>query len=202
MSLLRLRCVVVIFVASVLLLPTRSIAQDSSPSRFEAGGSFTAVRGTSFSGDMGPGVEGDVNFGRHLAFDAAFNWLPASFSHTVNGFFGAKIGTRTQHFGFFGKVRPGFFSTAYVLRGATLNLDTLEGTSRFGRLTERALDAGGVVEFYASRHWLMRWDLGDTLLFEDPTIFTITGTNAPPSISSNRGTTNHLQFSTSVHWRF
>ena len=202
MRLLRLRSVVLVFVASVLLFPILSMAQDSTPSRFEMGGSFTAIRETFFSGDVGPGVEGDVNFGRHLAIDAAFNWLPASFSHTVNGFFGAKVGTRTEHFGFFGKVRPGFFSTSDVFRGSTFNLDTQQQSARFGRLTERALDAGGVVEFYPSSRWLMRWDLGDTLLFEDPTVFTIIGTNAPSSVSANRGPTKHLQFSTGVHWRF
>lgn len=110
---LRVMIVCVVFAFS---FPALSMAQNSAASRFEAGGSLTSIRNTGFSGAMGPGVEGDINFGRHLALDAAFNWLPATLSHTVNGFFGVKAGTRTEHVGVFAKVRPGFFSTSDAFR--------------------------------------------------------------------------------------
>ncbi|HST78885.1 MAG TPA: hypothetical protein VLN58_10390, partial [Verrucomicrobiae bacterium] len=179
----------------------QSKSQTSLTPRFEVGGGITGIRNI-FVSDIGPTVEGDVNFGSHVALDAAFQWMPASFSQTVNGFFGAKVGIRTEHFGFFGKIRPGFISTSDTLRGSTINLDTGQASARFGRLTEKALDAGGVIEYYPAHHWLMRWDLGDTVLFEQPTVFTVTGINAPSSLSVSRGTTNHFQFSAAVHYRF
>jgi hypothetical protein len=191
-----------ICLAASLLLPALSVAQDSTPSRFEAGGGVTAIRGNSVPGQIGPTMEGDMNFGRHIAMDAAFNWLPQNFSQTVSGFFGAKAGIRRDHFGLFGKVRPGFFSTSDVFRSSTLDLNTFAVTTHSGRLTERALDLGGVAEYYPSRHWLLRWDMGDTLLFAERTQFNFIGTNPPPSIVSNGRTTNNFTFSTSVHYRF
>ena len=109
MLLVRLLCGLTIYAVFALLFPILSAAQDSTVSRFEAGGSFTAIRDTSFSGEMGPGVEGGVNFRRYLAFDAAFSWLPATFSHTLSGFYGAKVGTRTERFGFFWQSSARFF---------------------------------------------------------------------------------------------
>ena len=194
-------CPIIILIAFCLASPLQSVSQTSPTPRFELGGGVTGTRNT-FVGNVGPKVGGDVNFGSHVALDSAFQWMPASFSQTVNGFFGAKVGARTKHFGFFGKIRPGFISTSDTLRGSTINLDTGQASARFGRLTEKALDAGGVVEYYPAHHWLLRWDLGDTVLFEQPTVFNVTGTNAPPSVSVSRGTTSHLQFSAAVHYRF
>jgi hypothetical protein len=186
-------------------------AQDS-PGRFEVGGSFTAIRfDENFTGlgfnqthNLGPGLEGDFNFGRHFALDTAFNWLPASRAHLVQGLFGGKAGIRTGHFGFFGKVRPGFVSRGNQLREETI----VEGppftipSLRFGRLTETALDFGGVVEYYPSKHWALRYDLGDTVVFGDPLQVNFIG--GPPFITglSNGNTTHNFQFSTSVHYRF
>ncbi|MFI5103620.1 MAG: hypothetical protein ACHP79_01735, partial [Terriglobales bacterium] len=76
---------------------------------------------------------------------------------------------------------------------------------RFGRLTQRALDLGGVAEYYPARHWAFRWDFGDSLVFQEkgPT-FNFTGVGAPtqqPFTQRNFGS-NHFQFSTGVHYRF
>jgi hypothetical protein len=185
-----------------VMSPALASAQDSTVYRFEAGANLTAIRNTNVSGTVGPGVEGDINFGRHFAIDGSFNWLPSSFSQTVNSFIGVKAGIRREHFGFFGKARPGFFSAANEFRGSSFNVDTGQATARFGRLTERALDVGGVMEYYPSQHWLMRWDVGDTLVFEEPSRFIVIGMNAPPNVSVIGGTTNHLQFSTALHYRF
>src|SRR5436309_2463883 len=75
--------------------------------KFELGGNFTALR-LSGTGLLGPGIEGDVNFGRYLALDAAYSWLPSSPQHVMTALFGAKAGIRTKHVGLFAKVRPGF----------------------------------------------------------------------------------------------
>ena len=170
-------------------------AQDS-PGHFEAGGNFTALRFNS-AARFGPGLEGDFNFGRHFALDGAFNWLPAgSGDHTIQGLFGGKVGTRTEHFGFFGKVRPGFISRANQLR--VFN-EVPPFFARFARLTERAIDFGGVLEYYPAKHWALRYDFGDLVVFEEG----IRVIALPPltSLSTDR-TSNNFQFSTSLHYRF
>jgi hypothetical protein len=188
---------------------TTAIAQDS-PGRFEVGGNFTGARVADI-GAFGPGVEGDVNFGRHIALDGAYSWLPFTFQHLMTGFVGAKIGTRSQHFGFFGKIRPGFISFGNIGRDATVFVGPgptdITETVRFGRQTEKALDFGGVVEYYPARHWALRWDSGEMLVFEEqtPQNHIITISNAVPaftlgSIPAHRE--NHFQFSTGVHYRF
>src|SRR5215467_12936435 len=158
-----LRAIMVSLLIS-LMSPVLACAQDSRVYPFEAGASFTAIRHSNLDGTFGPGVEGDINFGSHFTLDGSLSWHPTSFSPTLNILIGAKAGVRREHFGFFGKVRPGFVSNANEIRGATLNLDTGQETNRFGRMTERALDLGGVMEYYPSRHWLVRWDMGDTLI--------------------------------------
>ena len=191
-----------------LLYSSVALAQDG-PGRFEIGGSFTGVRNRSFSSEIGFGPEADFNFGRHFALDAAINWLPSNIGsgNTVIGLFGAKVGKRTEHFGFFGKARPGFITVDSVLRGSTIDLSSPAPFFRFGRLTQPALDLGGVVEYYPAKHWALRWDLGDTLLFEEngPVINVIALPGTPPVnvLPPFPGqTTNQFQFSTGVHYRF
>jgi hypothetical protein len=181
------------------------LAQDS-PGRFELGGSLTAVRNSTLSSAVGVGLETDLNLGRHFAVDAALDWLPSkNFSgNSVIGLFGAKVGTRTNHFGFFAKVRPGFLTIDNVFRESLLSVSPSFGFTRFDRLTERTLDLGGVVEYYPARHWALRWDLGDMLLFQDPgPTFTAILPGQPPFVSTiSSRTTNNFRFSTSLHYRF
>lgn len=200
---------------SVLLLSALAAAQDS-PGRFEAGGAFSALhmRGTA---GFGPALEGDVNFGSHVALDGTFSWFPSSTlgHNAMTGLFGAKVGMRTERFGLFGKVRPGFMTFDNALRGETFLLTPapigigsigVPISFRFGRLTQRALDLGGVAEYYPARHWVFRWDLGDMLLFQEkgPTFnFIGAGTPAfPPITNRSLGTTQHFQFSSGIHYRF
>lgn len=192
----------VVYLAAFFIFAGFAHAQDSIPSRFEVGPAFTAVHNLNVGGEAGPGADGDINFGSHLALDSSFNWLPNSGSQTVIFLIGAKAGIRREHFGLFAKVRPGFVSTAHNLQGSTFNVDTGQATARIGRITERALDLGGVAEYYPSAHWLVRWDMGDTMVSEARTEFSFIGTNAPANLSVTRGITSHFQFSTSVHYRF
>jgi hypothetical protein len=176
-------------------------AQDS-PGSFEAGGSFTVIQSSGAGGGpFGPGIEGSVNFGRHIALDGALNWLPerfglASGGRIVQGLIGAKVGTRFQHFGFFAKLRPGFITTGSALRSVTFDPNQFIFTQRFARLTERALDLGGVIEYYPTKHWSLRYDAGDTMLFEELPTFN----NPVRDFGTYRS--NHFQFSTSVRYRF
>lgn len=172
--------------------------------RFELGGSLIGVRDFKLSSSVGVGVEGDLNLGRHVALDAAIDWLPLIGDNTVVGLFGAKVGTRTQHFGFFGKVRPGFVTIGSVFRESTLSISPSFVDTRFDRLTQPTLDLGGVVEYYPARHWALRWDIGDMLTFEDDgPKFTAIFPGQPPIITTTNGkVTNNFRFSTGVHYRF
>jgi hypothetical protein len=197
----------------MLLLALASLgrAQDS-PGRFEAGAAFTVIKSDGAGGGpFGPGIEGDINFGRHFALDGTLNWLPERFGlisggRVVQGLIGAKVGTRFQHFGLFAKVRPGVVTAGSAVRSIVEDFspNTLSSPPIRGRLTETALDLGGVVEYYPARHWALRYDFGNTMIFENPIRVTVIG-NLPPgfTFSSLPGaTTNHFQFSASVHYRF
>jgi hypothetical protein len=187
----------------VFLLGLASLgrAQNSS-GRFEAGGSFTVMQSSGAGGGpFGPGIEGAVNFGRHIALDGALNWLPERFSlasggRIVQALVGAKVGTRFQRFGLFVKVRPGFITTGSALRSVTFDPNQFIFTQRFARLTERALDLGGVIEYYPAKRWSLRYDAGDTMLFEELPTFN----NPVRDFGTYRS--NHFQFSTSVRYRF
>ncbi|MGZ7106775.1 MAG: hypothetical protein ACXVKC_15165 [Candidatus Angelobacter sp.] len=157
-------------------------------------------------------MEGDFNLGRHIALDGAFSWLPNTTfrGRATMGLFGIKAGTRTQHLGFFGKVRPGFISFTNVIRDETLVLgDTgsvTDASFRFATLTERTLDLGGVLEYYPARHWAFRWDFGDTLIFQEAgPRATVINPGFPPAAPINvlpAQTVHNFQFSTGVHYRF
>ena len=213
-SLIRLLTSTASVAITILFLSALAAAQDS-PGRFEAGAAFSTLRLPGIAA-LGPAVEGDVNFGRHIAMDGAISWLPNSRRQSAaTRFFGVKAGTRTERFGFYSKDRPGFLTFDNSLRGETVILTpgpngigfiSTVSSFRFGRLTQRALDLGGVAEYYPARHWAFRWDLGDMLLFQEkgPT-FTFIGVGTPgfpPITERSPGTTNHFQFSTGIHYRF
>jgi hypothetical protein len=191
----------------IFFFSVSALAQDS-PGRFEVGGNFTAQR-FGRAAFFGPGVDGDLNFGRHIALDGSYSWLPSSPTHLMTGLFGAKVGIRTEHFGFFGKVRPGFVSFGNVERSATEIIGpglTSSVSLRFARQTEKALDFGGVLEYYPSRHWALRWDVGDLVAFQEPSpIVTIIINGVPTTRTFGAfppGTLNNFQFNTGIHYRF
>lgn len=182
-----------------LTCPPAVSAQDS-PGRFEVGGNVTTLRFNG-TGNFRPGAEGDLNFGRHLALDAALTLQPSTpVSRGVEGFFGGKAGLRTGRFGFFGKARPGFISQGHQVREITVTAGS-PTTVRSGRLTDPALDLGGVFEYYPSRRWALRSDVGDAVIFGNGTRFNMLGGAMPFSFTTGR-TTHNFQFSTSVHYRF
>ncbi len=195
-------CVAIVW---VLFFSVHALGQDT-PGRFEVGGNFTALRFGS-GGFLGPGVDGDLNFGRHIALDGTYSWLPSNPLHVMTGLFGAKVGTRTEHFGFFGKARPGFISFGNVERSATEIIGPgLFLSQRFARQTEKALDFGGVMEYYPARHWALRWDVGDLVVFQEPSPILTIIINGVPSTRTfggfPPGTLNSFQFSTGIHYRF
>ncbi len=66
--------------------------------------------------------------------------------------FGARVGRRIGPFGLYGKLRPGFVRFDRNLYDPKLG-------------TQAALDAGGILELYSSRHAAGRFDLGDTMVW-------------------------------------
>lgn len=156
--------------------PTAAVANGDSGlvvPRFEVGGGFTTLV---ISNDTraGFGFRGVRNLNPSLSLEGEFNWslenplFRAEGGHMLEGLFGVKAGRRGKRAGLFAKARPGFISFADV--GAT----------------HGALDLGGVVEFYPSTHWLVRGDIGDTMV-----------------LAGGAGTQLHnAQFGISVHYRF
>lgn len=141
--------------------------------RFEIGGGFTTLV---ISNDTraGFGFRGVRNLNSSLSLEGEFNWslenplFREEGGHMLEGLFGVKAGRRGKRIGLFAKARPGFISFTDV--GAT----------------HGALDLGGVVEFYPSTRWLVRVDIGDTMV-----------------LAGGAGTQLHnAQFGVSVHYRF
>jgi hypothetical protein len=81
-----------------------------------------------------------------------------------------------------------------------------DASFRFATLTQRALDLGGVLEYYPARHWAFRWDFGDTLIFQEsrPNRHRYYSGKPPaaPITVLPEATVKGFQFSTGVHYRF
>jgi len=78
----------------------------------------------------------------------------------VEGLFGVKAGKRWDKFGIFAKARPGFMRFTNVPNCPGGNVEDC----REGGKTEFALDLGGVVEYYPTRRFVLRFDAGDTII--------------------------------------
>ena len=82
----------------------------------------------------------------------------------------ARTISSVQRFGLFGKVRPGFvsFSRSLNLIGTRqltfAGFPFVQGDFEFARRTFFANDLGGVLEFYPTRRWAVRFDAGARLL--------------------------------------
>jgi hypothetical protein len=74
---------------------------------------------------------------------------------------GVKAGFRSRRFGFFGKLRPGYVDAE--LRDETVNSNSALN-SVFRTSSGAMLDAGIVLEFYPTRHTMLRLDVGDTII--------------------------------------
>lgn len=82
----------------------------------------------------------------------------------LQGLVGLKGGIRRNHFGFFGKVRPGLQSYSKALTGITTSAQAAP-SSTYGRSNNFVLDLGGVIELYPSERNTLRIEVGDTHLF-------------------------------------
>lgn len=171
------------------------------PPRFELGVAATGLH-LRDNNNFGVGARAVFNFNSFFSLEGEGNFFlnnapPKLFSggQAVEGLFGPKIGLRSENVGIFAKVRPGVISFSNTVQGITVNPTVPFSFSvQTGRLTEPALDLGGVVEVYPSKHWAWRTDLGDTAIFYHSSSFL--GIRVPRTSKSN------LQFNTGVQYRF
>jgi hypothetical protein len=204
-----------------LILAALTVSAQDTP-RFEVGASLSTLTDGGAT-NAGPGFTGVWNIGRFVSLEGALNWFPReeafsalrgptffnsvkTTSSALQVLTGVKAGYRNDRFGIFGKVRPGFISANNALvETIVTNIGTSPiETQRFGWMTEKALDVGGVFEYYPARRWAVRFDAGDTLIWHETGRVTFAG--SPGLIPVDTPVTNplrsHFQMNTGVHFRF
>lgn len=187
-------------------------AQSNTP-RFEIGGQFSAIRADNFPGstfgtgtrdvrtDLGGGGRFSINLNRYIALESEVNFFKEKFTLNsptrptfeatkIEGLFGAKAGIRGRRIGLFGKVRPGFM---HFDRDSACPGCDIKGNF------ELALDAGGVLEFYPSRKFVVRFDAGDTMIFLEEKSRLSEGFR---TVFLSATTLHKLQFSVGAAFRF
>lgn len=148
-----------------LLLPlfvTGARAQEPAPPRYEVGLHYSALRVTERSDrDSGVGARFTYNLNDYVGLEAEATAFPPTEdgepNNEVQALFGAKAGKRFNRVGIFAKLRPGLV-TFHKLGSADVPNVFNHPETRF------ALDAGGVVEYYPSKHTALRLDVGDTMI--------------------------------------
>ena len=110
---------------------------------------------------------------------------------------GLKGGIRRNHFGFFGKARPGLHTYSQTL--TSINQTGATTVNGYGRSTNFVLDLGGIVEFYPRESGTLRVEVGDTHLY-----FTDRSVNIDGSpVTFPGGKLKHsIQFIFGYGWRF
>jgi hypothetical protein len=201
-------------------------AQSDEVPKFELAAQFTSITKPDFNNgatEPGFGATFTFNLNRIVALEAVGNFFPHSCRYCgqgpvagdnsgniAQGLFGVKAGKRFDKWGIFGKARPGVVSFS---NGDSRYVST--GTGGFfpfalqqNRLTNFALDAGGVLEFYPSKRLVTRFEAGDTMihfsqrqsnfLTFDPT----TGASSLVPFTTRSEVRHNFQFTAGVGWRF
>jgi hypothetical protein len=159
-KLMRLRMLPVLLLS--LLFVTSARAQGEDAPKFEAGLHYSALRVSEKSDkDSGVGLRFTYNLNDYFALETEATTFPETreggTTNEVEALFGAKVGKRFNRFGLFAKLRPGLVRFH--------KLGSAEVPNVFNHPETRfALDAGGVLEFYPSRHTALRLDVGDTMI--------------------------------------
>lgn len=207
---------------------SRPAGNESTP-RFEVGAHLTSltfnpprllVNLPAISGENRPqtetGLGGRFTFNLidSIGFESEINYFPISegvgvgaSGRVLQGQFGIKAGKRFRRFGFFGKARPGFVSfdrSSKLVGTKPFNFGDrtfLEGVFAIGRRTFFSTDFGGVLEFYPTGRWAVRFDAGDTAIhYGGRTIATIFVN--PRFLTSRPEWRHNFQFSSGFSFRF
>ena len=152
-------------------------------------------------------VEGEVSYHPKERFIAVGGLFPPEFFGTLiggtrtQGLFGVKAGKRFGKFGIFGKARPGFMRYSQIPNCPEGDVSRCTQGAR----TEFALDLGGVFEYYPTSRFVLRFDVGDTLVRHRELTRANFG-NLPPTpnfpLQIGGGTTHNAQYSIAFGVRF
>jgi hypothetical protein len=186
--------------------------ESNVPGKWEFGPLFSALmisrEGITDNLRTEPGVGGYASYRFYGVFyldgdllyfprGAANSFSPQDGGTILQGLFGLKGGIRRNHFGFFGKVRPGFNSYSAALTSTTNTGGTPAST--YDRSTNFVLDLGGIVEVYPNEKSTLRVEIGDTHLFFGTRDLTIDG----ETTSVLGGKMQHsIQLMLGYGWRF
>jgi hypothetical protein len=156
-----------------------------------------------------PGVGGYASYQLYRVFylDGDLLYYPRGTSSSgahdggeiLQGLLGVKGGIRRNHFGFFGKVRPGFNSYSKALSGITADPSSGAATYTYGRATNFVIDLGGIIEFYPAERGTLRLEVGDTHIFFGTRNINENGAVVPVPGGDLR---HSMQFSLGYGWRF
>jgi hypothetical protein len=220
---------------SFLVNALNTQAQTTDVPKYEVAGDFTTL--SLDSGTTLPGMGGrfTYNINKHFALEAAGYFFPGKCDsctgevtgRVAEGLFGVKAGNRFRKWGIFAKARPGlitFGKGAFDISpvssstgGSGLPVscfgpDPLAPAPCFSfrqtRLTHAALDLGGVLEFYPSKRFVVRFDGGDTMIrygqrtFNALTQNPATGAITLVPITGPAHTRHSFQFMGGVGFRF
>jgi hypothetical protein len=127
--------------------------------------------------DPGGGGRFGYNFSRHVALEAEGNFFPGNRDaeagrdgRKLQVLVGVKVGKRFDKVGLFAKARPGFVRYQkgdYRSKPDSLCITIFPppiGCFQPVAKTNFAFDLGGVIEWYPSKHVLLRFDAGDTFI--------------------------------------
>src|SRR5215208_4681499 len=177
---------------AVILLAANAAQAQSNISKYEVGAqlSFIDMRESISEKPPGGGGRFAYNLTDHIAIDTEVNYFSTSEVklNRTQGLFGVKVGTRFRNppIGLFVKARPGFMHFHGERRlGVSVN-----GT------TKAAIDLGGVIELYPSPRFIMRFDVGDTIIFYNGEI--IRRLSIPGGPQDRLGTSHNLQASIGI----
>ena len=158
-------------------------AQERDVPKVEVGAQFSSLSLTPPDAFFG-GTENRIGFGgrvtynltHYFAVEAEGTLYPSKGITTLStggramqGQFGVKVGKRWERFGVFAKARPGLISFGEALGITERRIESGGQVFTFPvfipeRKTHFAADVGGVLEFYASRRTMVRFDFGDTII--------------------------------------
>ena len=170
-----------------MLLLSATLVSAQTP-RAEIGVQLSGIRETVFGEyPVGGGGRVTVHAFHFVDAEAEINRYPiggaAALFPATEATFGVRVGWRWGPFGLYGNLRPGFMR--------------FDANARIPNLgTRAALDWGGVLELYSSRHVATRFDLGDVVVWYGKD--TVVPPISAPGTGTIAGTRHQLKWSVGV----